>query len=93
MTSQSIAELTIAEAFLRTVRTHGSETALRWRSGDDWGRWTYDEYADRVARAAGALRERGVQAGDRVYTVNLPKSAVSTAPFDDLLVTMGDNLR
>ncbi|MEZ5177296.1 MAG: long-chain fatty acid--CoA ligase [Acidimicrobiales bacterium] len=75
MTSQSIAELTIAEAFLRTVRTHGSETALRWRSGDDWERWTYDEYADRVARAAGALRERGVQAGDRVVLMmrNVPE--------------------
>ncbi|MBX3284877.1 MAG: long-chain fatty acid--CoA ligase, partial [Actinobacteria bacterium] len=66
---------TIAEAFLRTVRTHGSETALRWRSGDDWERWTYDEYADRVARAAGALRERGVQAGDRVVLMmrNVPE--------------------
>ena len=75
MTSQSIADLTIAEAFLRTVRAHGAETALRWRSGDDWGSWTYDEYADRVARAAGALRERGVQPRDRVVLMmrNIPE--------------------
>lgn len=33
---------------------------------DDDGRWTYDELADAVGRAAGALRARGVRAGDRV---------------------------
>ena len=75
MTSQSIADLTIAEAFLRTVRAHGSETALRWREGEGWGSWTYDEYADRVARAAGALRGLGLGRGDRIVLMmrNIPE--------------------
>jgi long-chain acyl-CoA synthetase len=75
MTSQSIADLTIAEAFVRTVRAHGSETALRWRSGDGWDQWTYEEYADRVARAAGALRAMGLGRGDRIVLMlrNVPE--------------------
>ncbi len=58
--------VTVAGRFLETVASSGSVTALRWKDGDDWQEWTFDDYADRVARAAGGLRDRGVARGDRV---------------------------
>jgi fatty-acyl-CoA synthase len=36
--------------------------------------WTYAEHHERVRRAAGAVRELGVRAGERVATL-LPKTA------------------
>jgi long-chain acyl-CoA synthetase len=58
---------TIPTAFLATVEAHGDRTALRWRNDDDsWGEWTFREYADRVARAAAAYRELGVEPGQKV---------------------------
>ena len=57
---------TIAGAFLETVRRSGAATALRWKDGEAWQGWTFDEYADRVARAAAGLRAQGVGRGDRV---------------------------
>lgn len=57
---------TIAGAFLSTVEASGSVVALRWKEGDSWQEWTFDDYADRVARAAGGLRAQGVVRGDRV---------------------------
>jgi long-chain acyl-CoA synthetase len=57
---------TIARSFLDTVGEQGPRVALRWKEGDDWDEWTFDDYADRVARAAAGLRERGVNRGDRI---------------------------
>jgi long-chain acyl-CoA synthetase len=59
---------TVPAQFLRTVTDHGPATALRWRAGDDdaWGEWTWDDYAARVAAAAAALQDLGVERGDRV---------------------------
>jgi long-chain acyl-CoA synthetase len=66
---------TVPSMFLRAVREHGSRNALRWRTGEDtWGSMTYDELAAKVAKAASAFRERGVQPGDRVVLMmrNVP---------------------
>ncbi|MEU4418791.1 hypothetical protein [Nocardia salmonicida] len=55
---------TLAQAFLSTVARSGDRTALRWREPDGtWASWTLDELADRVARAAGGLRNLGVRPG------------------------------
>ncbi|MEO6629206.1 MAG: AMP-binding protein, partial [Aquihabitans sp.] len=57
---------TIARAFNDTVSANTEASALRWKSGDQWQEWTFAEYADRVARAAGGLRKLGVKRGDRI---------------------------
>ena len=57
---------TIAGAFVETVAARGDEVALRWKEGDTWSEMTYATYADRVARVAAGLRERGVSRGDRI---------------------------
>ncbi len=64
--SDRIEGKTIARSFLETVETLGSRVALRWKEGDAWQEWTFDQYADLVSRAAGGLRERGVGRGDRI---------------------------
>ena len=71
-----VAGQTIPSEFLKTVRAHGTTTALRWRNEDEtWGEWTYADYADRVARAAAGLRELGVRPGQRVVLMmrNIPE--------------------
>ena len=73
---QKVEGLTIPTAFNTTVAAHGDRTALRWRNDDDsWGEWTFRDYADRVARAAGALRDWGVKPGDKVVLMlrNIPE--------------------
>ncbi len=57
---------TVARAFLDTAATSASAVALRWKEGEDWKEATWADYRDRVARAAGGLRARGVGRGDRV---------------------------
>ena len=57
---------TIAGAFLATVETCRDDVALRWKDGEEWGEWTFGDYADLVARAAGGLKAQGVKRGDRV---------------------------
>jgi long-chain acyl-CoA synthetase len=57
---------TVAQIFLETATEHADLVALRWKDGEEWGQWTFAEYADKVARAVTALRERGVGRGDRV---------------------------
>ncbi|HEX2574743.1 MAG TPA: AMP-dependent synthetase/ligase [Aquihabitans sp.] len=66
---------TVATAFLETVAAHGPEVALRWKDGETWQEWTFDDYADRVARAAAGLRAQGVGRGDRVVLMlrNVPE--------------------
>ncbi len=58
--------LTPARAFLSTVDRYREAVALRWKDGDDWGEWTWGDYADRVARVAAGLSAKGVGPGDRV---------------------------
>ncbi|MCZ7535554.1 MAG: AMP-binding protein [Acidimicrobiia bacterium] len=57
---------TVPMVFLETVAARPDAVALRWKEGDGWGTLTRREYADRVARVAGALREIGVTRGDRI---------------------------
>ncbi len=58
---------TLAMIFNERVAESGDLTAIRWRNDDDsWSEWTWNDYADRVARAAGGLAERGVKRGDRI---------------------------
>ena len=57
---------TVPMIFLDTVASRPDSVALRWKEGDGWGTLTWSEYADRVARVAGALRACGVTRGDRV---------------------------
>jgi long-chain acyl-CoA synthetase len=67
---------TVAKEFLATVAANGSGTALRWMSPDDeWESLTFDQLADKVARAATGLRELGVGPGDRVVLMmrNIPE--------------------
>ena len=66
---------TIAGVFVDTVAERGGAIALRWKEGDAWHEWTYDEYFARVARAAAGLRERGVSRGDRIVLMmrNIPE--------------------
>ncbi len=61
-----VAGRTIAKAFAGTVARQPDALALRWRDGDDWRGWTWAGYADRVARVAGALADRGVGPASRV---------------------------
>lgn len=71
-----VADRTIASEFLATSRAHGDLVALRWRNDDEsWGEWTFADYADKVARAAAGLRDRGVGRGDRVVLMirNVPE--------------------
>ena len=62
----SVAGHTLATRFRDTVRATPDRVALRWKDGDGWGELTWADYADRACRVAGALKERGVVAGERV---------------------------
>ena len=67
---------TVASEFLTTVAAHGPRTALRWMTGaDQWDSLTFDQMADKVARAATGLRSLGVAPGDRVLLMmrNIPE--------------------
>jgi long-chain acyl-CoA synthetase len=68
---------TIGDRFLETVAARGEQVALRAKHPTDpdaWESWTYNEYADRVARAAAGLSKLGVEPGDRVVLMmrNIP---------------------
>lgn len=63
---EMVAGRTVISEFLKTVSSFGGETALRWLDGEEWRSMTYDEVADRAARAAAGFRALGVERGDRV---------------------------
>jgi long-chain acyl-CoA synthetase len=71
----AIAGRTIPSAFLETVADHGTLLALRWQDGVAWRSWTFDEYAQRVARAVAGFQALGLEAGDRVVLMmrNIPE--------------------
>jgi long-chain acyl-CoA synthetase len=73
---QVIEGQTVPTAFNATVAAHGARTALRWRTDDGgWSEWTFQDYADRVAKATAALRDWGVKPGDKVVLMlrNIPE--------------------
>ena len=57
---------TLPQTFARTVAAHGNDVALRWKDGDAYREWTWNDYADRVGHLAAALRALDVGRGDRV---------------------------
>jgi long-chain acyl-CoA synthetase len=72
-------DLTVPKAFAATVARQPNDVALRWREGDDVREWTWQEYADLVAKAAGAFSRLGVQRGDRAVLMlrNVPEFHVA----------------
>jgi long-chain acyl-CoA synthetase len=73
---QAVEGQTVPTAFNATVAAHGARTALRWKNDDGgWSEWTFQDYADRVAKATAALRDWGVQPGDKVVLMlrNIPE--------------------
>jgi long-chain acyl-CoA synthetase len=58
--------MTLLQQFTATVAEHPDRIALRAKDGDGWAEWTWRDYADQVARMAAALRDVGVERGDRV---------------------------
>ena len=73
---QRVEGQTVCSRFLDTVAAHGDLVALRAKEDDGgWRSWTYDEYADRVSRAAAGLASLGVGPGDRVVLMmrNIPE--------------------
>lgn len=75
--SRAVEGRTIPSAFLEAVAAFGDQVVLRWKGDADgeWGRWTYREYADRVARLVTALRAAGIRRDERVVLMmrNVPE--------------------
>src|SRR5207244_4013601 len=68
MGEEATAGLTVPRLFAATVAACRQKPALRWRTGEgpeDWAEWTWGEYADLVARAAGGFDRLGLKRGDR----------------------------
>ncbi len=63
---QKVDGLTVPKAFRRTVEARGDAAAIRWKDGDAWGEWSWNDYADKACRIAAGLRELGVQKGGTV---------------------------
>ena len=64
-----VAGLTAPKLFLNLVAAHPDVAALHSMKGDapgDWNRWTFAQYADQVARAAGGLAAAGLKPGQRL---------------------------
>ena len=57
----------LTQSLHRSVQQHPHRIAVRW--GEQTR--TFGEFADRVARFAGALQKLGVQSGDRVAMLSL----------------------
>ena len=73
---QRVEGQTVCSRFLDTVAAHGDLVALRAKEDDGrWRTWTYQEYADRISRAARGLQAIGVGQGDRVVLMmrNIPE--------------------
>ena len=51
---------TIPLAFLLAVSAHPDAVALRWRDGDGWAEWTWQQYADSACRVAAGMAALGV---------------------------------
>jgi len=74
--NEMVAERTVASEFLATLAAHGDRTAMRWMTAEQsWDSMTFNEMADRAARAAAGLRSLGIEPGDRVLLMmrNIPE--------------------
>ena len=73
---ERVAGQTVPSRFVATARDLSDHTALCWRDdADAWHEWTFDDYLDRVARAAAAYAAHGVGHGDRIVLMlrNIPE--------------------
>jgi long-chain acyl-CoA synthetase len=71
---ERLPETTMTQRFVRQLRSRPDEVALRERvtaddGSDAWRELTWSDYAEQACRVAGALRDIGVQRGDRVVIV------------------------
>ena len=57
---------TLPQTFAQTVAAHGNDVALRWKDGDAFREWTWNDYADRVGHCRRRAPRLGVGRGDRV---------------------------
>lgn len=57
---------TFTGMFRDTVATRGALPAIRWRADGGFREWSWDEYADRARRFAGALTGLSLRRGERV---------------------------
>jgi len=74
--NEMVAGRTVVTEFLATVAANPDTVAVRWKQGDDdWATLTFAQLAEKVAVAAGGLRELGVGVGDRVVLMmrNIPE--------------------
>jgi len=56
----------LIDLLVRAIRKHGPRPFLHERVGEGWRGLTYDAFGEAVARRAGALAGRGVEAGEVV---------------------------
>ena len=82
---ETVAGQTLAKRFLAIVAECGPDEAVRWRKEDgSFQSWSFDEYADLVARAAAGLAKLGIGRGDRIVLMlrNIPEfHIIDTAAY------------
>src|SRR5689334_15083596 len=73
--SALVAGRTVPKLFAAVVASRPDAVALRWKAGDGWGEWTWQEYAARACRVAAGLAGLGIGRGDRIVlmTRNRPE--------------------
>ena len=79
----------LTQSLHRSVQQHPNRVAVRW--GDKTR--TFGEFADRVARFAGALQKLGVQPGDRVAMLSLNSERYLDYPLAVLWAIAGKILK
>lgn len=57
---------TVGDVLQSNLAEVGGEVALRWKAGDGFDEWTWDEVADRAARVAATYRSWGIGPQDTV---------------------------
>ena len=72
---------TAPKMLARTIHDRGSQPSIRFKDGEDWVEWTWDDYAAKATRIATGLRRLGVKRGDRVAIMmrNRPEFHVADA--------------
>ena len=69
--------MTVLERFFERIAARGTEPILYEVRGDQLAPWSGADLRDRIAQIRGWLRERALQAGDRVAWVQYPPTKLS----------------